>query len=79
MLSTQDNFHDTKQSVKLQFFGRYAPDGNERTFGPYTPRLDGYTDVRVTAREARIRFIGNIDALFDVGLLRLDVAPGGAR
>ena len=79
MLSTQDRFHDTPQSVKLQFFGRYTPDGAERVFGPYTPRLDGYTDTRVNAREVRIRYIGNIDALFDVGLLRLDVAPGGAR
>jgi hypothetical protein len=68
-----------KQSVKLQFFGRYAPDGDERIFGPYTPRLDGYTDVRVNAREARIRYIGNVDALFEVGLLRLDVSAGGAR
>jgi len=79
MLSTQDQFHDTPQSVKLQFFGRYTPDGAERVFGPYTPRLDGYTDTRVNCREARVRFIGNVDALFDVGLLRLDVRPGGAR
>jgi len=68
-----------KQSVKIQFFGRYTPDGDERTFGPYTPRLDGYTDTRVNAREARIRYIGNIDALFEVGLLRLEVGAGSAR
>jgi len=68
-----------KQSVKLQFFGRYAPDGDERVFGPYTPRLDGYTDTRVNAREARVRYIGNVDNLFEVGLLRLDVSTGGAR
>lgn len=68
-----------KQSVKLQFFGRYAPDGDERVFGPYTPRLDGYTDTRVNAREARVRYIGNVDNLFEVGLLRLDVSTGGGR
>jgi hypothetical protein len=67
------------QSVKLQFFGRYAPDGSERVFGPYTPRLNGYTDTRVNCREARIRYIGNIDELFEVGQLRLDVSPGGGR
>ena len=67
------------QSVKLQFFGRYAPDGAERSFGPYTPRLDGYTDTRVNAREARIRYIGNVDGIFEVGLLRLDVSPAGLR
>jgi hypothetical protein len=68
-----------KQSVKVQFFGRYAPDGGERVFGPYTPRLDGYTDTRVNCREARVRYIGNIDELFEVGQLRLDVSAGGGR
>lgn len=68
-----------KQSVKVQFFGRYAPDGAERVFGPYTPRLDGYTDTRVNCREARVRYIGNIDELFEVGTLRLDVSTGGGR
>jgi hypothetical protein len=79
LLSTQDKYHDLPQSVKIQFFGRYTPDGSERVFGPYLPRLDGYTDTRVNAREARVRFVGNVDALFDVGLLRLDVSPGGGR
>ena len=67
------------QSVKLQFFGRYAPDGAERVFGPYLPRRDGYTDTRVNAREARIRYLGNIDGVFEIGQLRLDVSAGGAR
>jgi len=71
--------NDRKQSVKMQFFGRYAPDGAERVFGPYTPRLDGYTDTRVNCREARVRYIGNIDELFEVGNLRLDVSVGGGR
>ena len=67
------------QSVKLQFFGRYTPDGAERVFGPYLPRLDGYTDTRVNAREARIRYVGNIDGIFEIGQLRLDVSAAGAR
>jgi hypothetical protein len=67
------------RSVRLQFFGRYAPDGPERTFGPYTPRLDGYTDTRVNAREARVRLVGNVDNVFEIGLLRLDVSAGGNR
>jgi len=79
MLSTQDNFHDQPQSVTLQFFGRLTPDGSERVFGPYLPRLDGYTDTRVNCREARVRFVGNADRLFDIGLLRLDVSMGGRR
>lgn len=48
-------------------------------FGPYLPRLDGYTDTRVNAREARIRYVGNIDNIFEVGQLRLDVSTGGQR
>jgi len=79
MLASMDNFHDYPQSVKIQFYGRYTPDGAERVFGPYTPRLDGYTDVRVNCREARIRFVGAVDRLFDVGLLRLDISTGGRR
>lgn len=67
------------QSVKLQFFGRYTPDGSERVFGPYLPRLDGYTDTRVNAREARVRYLGNIDDFFEIGQLRLDVSSGGGR
>jgi hypothetical protein len=67
------------QSVKLQFFGQYAPDSPERVFGPYTPRLDGYTDTRVNAREARVRYVGNVDNIFEIGLLRLDVSGGGSR
>jgi hypothetical protein len=67
------------QSVKLQFFGRYTPDGTEYPFGPYLPRLDGYTDMRVNAREARVRYVGNVDDIFEIGLLRLDVSPGGQR
>jgi hypothetical protein len=71
--------NDRPQSVKLQFFGRYTPDGQERVFGPYTPRSDGYTDTRVNCREARVRYVGNIDDPFEVGLLRLDVSAGGSR
>jgi len=79
MLATQDDFHDVPQAVKIKFFGRYTPDGNERVFGPYTPRLDGYTDTRVNCREARVRYQLAIDGLVDIGLLRLDVSTGGAR
>ena len=53
--------------------------GAERVFGPYLPRLDGYTDTRVNAREARIRYVGNIDGIFEIGQLRLDVSAAGAR
>ena len=48
-------------------------------FGPYAPRSDGYTDVRVSGREARIRFAASQDADFGIGKVRLDVSQGGQR
>jgi hypothetical protein len=69
----------TPGCVDISFYGRFTPDGAERVFGPYVPRGNGYTDTRVNAREARIRYTGRIDAPYNVGALRLDVATGGTR
>ena len=66
-------------SLRMQFFTRMAPEGAERTFGPYTPRADGYTDVRVSGREARMRFVAAQDGPFGVGKMRFDVASGPGR
>lgn len=79
MLATRASTADLQQVVQLKFFARYAADGSETTFGPYLPRLDGYTDTRVNGREVRVRYVGNVDALFDVGQLRLEVSAGGER
>jgi hypothetical protein len=65
--------------VDITFFGRFTPDGAERTFGPYVPRANGYTDTRVNVREGRVRYTARVDAEFALGVLRLDVAPGGTR
>jgi hypothetical protein len=43
------------QSTRFTLAGRFTPDGPETLFGPYTPRPDGYCDVRVDARELRVR------------------------
>lgn len=66
-------------SVSVTMYGQYTPEGSERTFGPYTPRADGYTDMRVNAREARIRFTATADGDFGIGKMRFDVVPGGRR
>jgi hypothetical protein len=63
----------------VTFYGRFTPGGDERTFGPYVPRADGYIDMRVNAREARIRYTGRIDGPFALGVMRLDVVQGGTR
>jgi len=66
-------------NLQISFYSRFTPEGNERTFGPYAPRSDGYTDVRVSGREARIRFAASQDADFGIGKVRLDVSQGGQR
>jgi hypothetical protein len=66
-------------SLNLEFFTRQTPEGAERTFGPYTPRADGYTDVRVSGREARIRFVAAQDGPFGIGKMRFDVSQGSGR
>jgi len=66
-------------SLSVTFYSRLTPEGVERTFGPYSPRADGYTDVRVTGRESRIRFSATEDTDWSVGKLRMDVAQGGRR
>jgi hypothetical protein len=66
-------------STNLTFYGSFTPDGTESSFGPYSPRSDGYTDVRFTARDFRVRFEATQDAEWSVGGLRLDVVQRGGR
>jgi hypothetical protein len=66
-------------SLQLEFFTRQTPEGTERTFGPYTPRADGYTDVRVSGRETRVRFVAAQDGAFGIGKMRFDVSQGSGR
>lgn len=66
-------------NLAMTFYGRTAPEGSERNFGPYTPRSNGYTDCRVNTREARIRFAATQDADFGIGKMRFDVTTGEGR
>ena len=63
--------------VNATFYGKQTPEGDERTFGPYTPRSNGYTDVRVSARHARLRLAPTQDGDFTIGAMSLDVATSG--
>ena len=62
-------------STQVTAYGRMTPDGAERTFGPYTSRANGYTDMRVGAREIRLRFSPTADGEWGIGKFRMDVAP----
>lgn len=67
------------QAVRATFYARYTNNGQEYTFGPYTPRPDGYTDTRVTGRDIRMRLEATTDDFWSVGMCRLDVRGGGKR
>jgi hypothetical protein len=66
-------------NLNVTFYSHMTPEGLERTFGPYAPRSNGYTDVRVSGREARVRFAASQDANFGIGKVRLDVSEGSGR
>lgn len=66
-------------TLKVTVYGRQAPDGSERVFGPYTPRSNGYMDMRVSARDIRVRFEATEDGDWGIGKMRLEVAPGAGR
>jgi len=66
-------------ALEIEFFTRQTPEGAERTFGPYPVRADGYADVRVTGREARIRLTAAQDGPFGIGKMRFDVTSGAKR
>lgn len=66
-------------TLKVTVYGKQAPDGSERTFGPYLTRSDGYMDMRVSARDIRVRFEATEDGDWGIGKMRLEVAPGAGR
>jgi hypothetical protein len=66
-------------SMALTIYSRMTPEGSERTFGPYSPRSDGYTDTRATGRDLRMRMSATQDAAWSIGKLRLDVQTGTGR
>lgn len=66
-------------SMSLTAYSRMTPEGSERTFGPYSPRSDGYTDTRISGRDIRFRLTATQDAEWSVGKMRLDVTQGTGR
>lgn len=66
-------------STELTFFSSFTPEGAETTSGPYNPRSDGYTDVRVTGRDFRIKIAATQDAEWSIGQMRIDFTAKGAR
>lgn len=68
----------TLGDLTVTFFQRFVPLGAETTRGPY-PVQQPYTDIRVTARQVRMRLTASQDTDFRFGVQRLDLKPGGRR
>jgi hypothetical protein len=66
-------------STALQFYTSYTPEGTETLSAVYNPRSNGYTDVRVSGREMRVRIESTQDAPWSIGETRLDLIPRGGR
>lgn len=66
-------------STSLQFYTSYTPEGTETLSSAYVPRPNGYTDVRVSGRDMRLRIEATADAPWSVGETRLDLMPRGGR
>ena len=65
--------------VQLGFTGRFTPNGQKYTFGPYTMRSDGYTDARFCGRQITMQVQQTTDGLWHVGNVRVDATPGSRR
>jgi hypothetical protein len=70
---------DSPANYRIRFYSRMTPNGTERVWGPYSPRADGYTDCRVTARDIRFRLEATSDAYWSIGQVRLDIIPTGGK
>jgi hypothetical protein len=66
-------------STEFIFYTKQTPEGSERSYGPYYPRTDGYTDCRVTGKDVRIRIEATEDAEWSIGKFRFNVQPGTGR
>jgi len=68
----------TQGQVNVSFKTRFAPEGTESTFGPYTISSK-YTDVRFSGRQVSFKVTGVQLADWRVGNFRLEAVPGGLR
>ena len=66
-------------STQLTFFSSFTPEAAETTSGPYNPRASGYTDMRVTGRDFRVKIAATEDGEWSIGEMRLEMVGGGGR
>ena len=66
-------------NTQLTLFSTFAPQGDETAFGPYVSRSDGYTDMRASGRDFRVKIESTKDQEWSIGSVRLEIRPGGKR
>ena len=69
----------TRGDVAVTFKSQYTPNGEEYVYGPYTVRTDGYTDVRASGRQMKLRVEPVTDNDWQWGTPRADIRPSGER
>lgn len=67
----------TLGDVRAYIYGSFYPDQPETTYGPYT--LAALTDLRIAARQIRIRFEQATATSWRVGVPRIGASTGGYR
>jgi len=66
-------------STSITVYSSFTPEGAETTSGPFNPRSDGYTDMRVTGRDFRMKIAATEDAPWSIGEMRVDFMGSGGR
>lgn len=66
-------------STEITVFSSYTPEGTETESGPYSPRSNGYTDMRVSGRDFRMKISATQDAPWSIGEMRIEFMGSGGR
>lgn len=66
-------------STEITVYSSYTPEGTETTSGPYNPRSNGYTDMRVSGRDFRMKISATQDAPWSIGEMRVEFMGSGGR
>lgn len=69
----------TRGDLSVTFKSKFAPNGEEYTYGPYTVRSDGYTDTRASGRQMKLRVAPVTDNAWQWGTPRADIRGSGQR
>lgn len=66
-------------ALRFFFSTRFAPRLPETTSGPFYPNAEGYTPVRFSGRQIKVKVESNQDVDWRLGVLRAEVKRGGKR